>query len=214
MGVIKVRKFFIIKAFLLSALSMGVIFYIIPLINASEFFTLKAIFFTLVILGIALFWAIALFYRALNSMAAETLLKYDNMERLLLDIRDGTKYFYREKRRSFRIKTDILACFTDKATGDDFVKIYDLSYEGALLKTTRLLRAGDTVKLNIYLPFFSQPIFASAKITRVRPTKETKGVLPIYETGLEYTDMPEPDSEKLIETINILSRMPRKKITP
>ena len=210
----RVRKFFIIKAALISLLAFGVVFYIIPLVNTSEFFTLRAIFFALIIFGLALVWAIALFYRVLGRMTENTLGNLDKIERLLLDIRDGTKYFYREKRRSFRIKTDILARFADKAAGDDFVKIYALSYEGAHLKTTRLLKAGDSVKLSIYLPFFSQPIFATAKTMRVRPTKETKGVLPIYEAGLEYTDMPEQDSEKLIETINILSRMPRRKLSP
>lgn len=206
----KHRNFFIIKAVLLSFGFVLLAIYAIPLTADSEFVMTKTLLLYIIFVITALFWTIAIIHRTYSETASEVMQKYDNIERILLDVRDGTKYFYREKRRSFRIKTDILARFADKSTGDDFVKISDISFEGAQLKTVRALRSGETVKLNIYLPFFSQPINVKARIARVRPTTELKGASAIIEAGIEYTDISDEDSEKLMETINILNRMSRK----
>lgn len=207
----KDRKFFLIKAILFSALALGIAFYTIPLIHESEFFMLKVIFFYLIILAVALFWAIAIFYKVLNKMTSDTMLKYDNMERILLDLRDGTKYFYREKRLSLRIKTDMIARFTGKNISHEFVKIVDIGCGGALLKTTQPMHEGEMVGLDIHLPFFSQPIHAEAVVKRVRSTKEFRGTSLVLEAGVEYAEISRPDREKLAETIDILSRIPRKK---
>jgi hypothetical protein len=199
-----------IKALLLS---LGFVFlaaYIIPLGATSEFDMTKTLLLYTIFVITALFWTIAIVYKAYAATASEAIQKYENIERILLDLRDGTKYFFKEKRRSFRIKTDLLARFADKSTGDDFVKISDISHEGAQLKTVRALKRDDTVKLSIYLPFFSQPINAKARVTRARQTAELKGTSAIIDAGVEYIYLSDEDREKLVETINILSRMPRK----
>jgi len=211
MPMTKKRAFFIIKAILFSIFALGIALFAMPLMHQSEFYLFRILCFYVVVVLAGLFWAIALYYKLLSRMASDVLTRYDNIERILLDLRDGTKHFYREKRRAFRVKTDILAHFADKTTGDDFVKIHDISCDGAQLRTTRPLRAGDSVKLNIYLPLFPQPISSKAKVVWARPTKETKGASEIYNAGIEYTEMSDEDRERLIESINIINRMPRRK---
>jgi hypothetical protein len=206
----KHKNFVIIKAALLSLAFILLLIYIIPLGASSEFDMTKTLFLYTIFIMTALFWTIAIAYKAYAATASEIIQKYDNIERLLLDLRDGTKYFFKEKRRSFRIKTDLLARFADKSTGDDFVKISDISHEGAQLRTVRVLKAGETLRLNIYLPFFSQPINAKVRVMRARHTAELKGTSAIFDTGVEYIELSDQDREKLVETINILSRMPRK----
>jgi len=147
----------------------------------------------------------------LNRMASDVLVRYDDMERILLDIRDGTKHFYREKRQALRVKTDIIARFAGKVSGDDFIKISDISCDGALIKTAQALRSDEHLKLDIYLPYFPQPISVNANVIRVHATKETKGISAIFEAGLEFTDMPEGDRYKLMETLDLLTRTPYKK---
>jgi hypothetical protein len=191
--------------------ALGASFHIINTSPDAELSALKAILFFVILASAAILFLLGLLYNAIVSDTGGLILKYDDFLRVLLDIRDGTKYFYKEKRRSFRIKSDILAQFEDKTTGDDFLKIYDLSFEGALIKTTRAICAGDPVQLKIYLPFFSEPISAKANVTRVRPTKETKDTKTVYAAGVEYRYMSKLDTEKLIETINIINRMGRKK---
>ncbi|MCM8761159.1 MAG: PilZ domain-containing protein [Candidatus Omnitrophica bacterium] len=210
----KGKKYFLIAAVLYSLIVLGAVFYAVNIGPSTEIFLLTSILIFLAFTGIFTAWSLAAFHRNIELIASEMVTKYENIERLLIDIRDGTRYFYREKRRSFRIKTDILARFADgRQTGDDFLKIHDLSYDGALLKTTHQLKPGDTVKLAIYLPFFSEPITAKARIVRVRPTSETKGASAVYEAGIEFSDMSPIDNEKLIETVNILSKMSRKNIS-
>ena len=168
------------------------------------------IIYTIVVMAVLACVMVA-FFVVLSRMVNTVARRYDDLERTLLGLRDGTKYFYLEKRRSFRIKTDMLAHFADKATGDDYVKIHDISYDGAFLKTTQGLKAGETVKLDIYLPFFPKPVYAEAKVIRASSTKEIKGMSAIFEIGAEFTKMSGDDREKLVESINILNRMPRRK---
>lgn len=203
------KKIFLAKAVVFSLLAILLFIYTMPLSYESEFLIFKLLFLVMLIGGSLLFWNIVIFYGAFDKMRSEFISKYENLERALLDIRDGTKYFYSEKRRSLRIKTDLSGRFPDKA--DEFLKIGDLGYRGALLKTTRPLKTGDTVKLEISLPFFSKPIFAKGRVARVNPTKETKGGLTVYDAGVEYTNLSDEDNEKLTETVTILGRAPRKK---
>lgn len=207
----KHKNFFTIKAILFSIGLILLLIYIVPLSATAEFDMIKTLLLYIIFIITALFWTISIAYKAYAIASSETMQTYNNIERILLDLRDGTKKFYQEKRRSFRIKTDLLARFADKPTGDDFVKIIDISHEGAQLKTVRVLKLGETMKLNIYLPFFSQPINAKVRVMRVRPSTELKGISPVVEAGVEYIDLSDEDSEKLVETINILSRMSRKK---
>ena len=207
----KDRKFFLTQASLFSILSLLVGLYILSIRQESSLLMTKAIFFYTLVVVVALFWMIAIAHKSFTGISSDNLAKYDNLETLLLDIRDGTRYFYREKRKSFRVATDIIAKFANKVSGDEFIKIGDISYEGALLKTTQQVKPGDILELNIYLPLFSQPIYVKAKVMRMHPTKETKGGATIFEVGVEYEDMFGPDREKLIETVNILHKTGRKK---
>lgn len=207
-GTMKDKNFFISQAVLFSILSLLIGLYVLSMRPEAAILLTKTIFFYSIFVVVSLFWSIAIAYKKISS---EAFSKYDNLETLLLDIRDGTRYFYREKRKTFRVATDIIAKFADKAGSGEFIKIADISYEGALLKTTHEVKAGDALELNIYLPLFSQPIYVKAKVMRVKPTKETKGGAAIFEVGVEYADMFGPDREKLIETVNILHRSSRKK---
>lgn len=208
MATMKDKNFFLANALLFSILSLFVGLYILSLRPEAALSLTKAIFFYALLVIVSLFWTIAIAYKKISSDAFS---KYDNLETLLLDIRDGTRYFYREKRKTFRVATDIIARFANKISGDEFIKIGDISYEGALLKTTHEVKVGDILELNIYLPLFSQPIYVKANVMRVKLTKETKGGSAIFEVGVEYADMFGPDREKLIETVNILHKSGRKK---
>ena len=204
-------RYSLVNTLAFSILAVVMAVYVILLPRESDFFIMRLLLLYLIFVGLALFWNINMLHTAVKAVTSDLALKYNNVERLLMDVRDGTKNFYTEKRRSVRIRTDMLAKFGDKVTGDDFVKIDEISYEGARLRTTQALKAGQIIKLNIYLPLFPRPIFVKARIVRIRPTAETKGTSVIYEAGVECTEIADGDREQLIETIDMLGSHIRKK---
>jgi len=128
--------------------------------------------------------------------------KLDNLERLLLDVRDGTKKFYRERRRFPRQKFDISAKIFGRGSGE-LIKVPEISQAGALLRSNCSFTLGDVIELNMYLPLFAEPINIKARVVRVTAVE---GKASIFNVGVEFVNMSQIDKEKLIETINILNK--------
>jgi hypothetical protein len=201
----KNRNLFIVAAALVSTGFAIFIFQIRPVDLESVSYLVKI----LCIIVAALFCIAIFTYRTLADTASKTTRALDNVERILLDIRDGTRHFHREKRRSLRVKTDMSARFIDKGAENDFVKIGDISHEGLQMRTTRVLKAGDIIGLHVHLPIFPKPIPVKASVTMSRATSDKKGEAAVFEVGAEYKDMSDEDREKLAGTIRVLSRMPK-----
>lgn len=141
-------------------------------------------------------------YKKVFGISLDIKNRYDNLERLLLDLRDGTKTFYREKRKFARLKEDrISAKIADKG---DLVKIINISQEGALLRPMRYFRPGELMDLNIYLPLFPQPIDVRARVVRVSANPQSQPTA--FDVGVEYLNMSRLDKKRLVETMSALSQ--------
>ncbi|MCX5679678.1 MAG: PilZ domain-containing protein, partial [Candidatus Omnitrophica bacterium] len=106
-------------------------------------------------------------YRYIRLKHSVILDRLDNVERLLLDIRDGAKNFYKEKRESLRFSKHMLA----KLSGDSkekFSDILNISYGGALLRTRRNLKIGDIMEMSIFLSLYPEPINVKLKVVNIR----------------------------------------------
>ncbi|NQU95325.1 MAG: PilZ domain-containing protein [Candidatus Omnitrophica bacterium] len=201
-------KLFLCTAVLLSITGLVTALYVLSVEEAESFFAFKISFvYTLLILA-ALFLFIASVSKKLFLLISNILHKHGGMEKLLLDLRDGTKTFYKEKRKYHRIKTkgQVLTRIIQKEK-DKLIEVLDLSYGGALLGARQTsFQNGETVDLSMHLPLFPQPIDVKGRVVRIErasgrdpKTSDAKNV------GIEYLDMPRSDREKLIETINTLS---------
>jgi len=141
-------------------------------------------------------------YRAFFKKDSVVYQKFNNLENLLLDIRDNTKTFYREKRKFPRLKNSLVARISGES---ELIKVLDIGYGGARLKTTKSLRPKDELGLSIYLPAFPQPIVMKARVIWVSMVK-TEGQPEVFDVGVEYLETSRFDREKLIETINLLEK--------
>ena len=154
---------------------------------------------------ILLVWVLALTYKKFSDSAGE----YDDIVALLLDIRNGTKNFYKEKREYSRIKCGMKALLNTGET-DKPVGVTDVSYRGALLRTDSSPNEGQkNVGLKLYLPIFSQPIDIEAVVIRIVPVG-TDEQQPEFNIGVKFTGISKSDRDKLAEALNILSRQSRK----
>lgn len=160
------------------------------------------IFFAYILVALAfLSWLIFKVYKQVFLLSSDIANTCADLEKLLLDLRDGTKTFYREKRKFVRAKDGILAKIAGQVS-DELIKVLDISYEGALLRTTQQLKSQDTIDLNIYLPIFPQPIEVKAKVIRVIPAK-IESQPPSFDVGVKFLNISPPDKEKLIETVDL-----------
>lgn len=150
-----------------------------------------------------LFWFVIKLYKRIYSSNWDISHKYEDLERILLDLRDGTRTFHKEKRRSPRVAGDITAQIVGKKDFSGYVRVSNISEYGALLSMSKDLKIGETIELNMYLPIFPQPIHVNSKVVRVIPPKEKTG---IFDTGVEFIDIAREDKEKLIETVKILAK--------
>ena len=153
---------------------------------------------------VSLFWLLAIMYKNIAAIGSTIMVRQDDSEKLLLDLRDGTRHFYKERRKSFRIKTDLTAQLISKSVCD-FIKTVDLSYDGAQIKTTHKFQVGDTIGLNLFLPLFPQPVNIRVKVVRVL-TESGDEKSGIFNVGVKYLDMPKDDKDKLVETLDVLSK--------
>ena len=157
-------------------------------------------FIPLCFLIVLLFWKTKRMHREFSSTTADILKKCEDLKKLLLDLRDGTKTYYEEKRKTERIKN----CITIKIVSKDsieFVKTLDLSRTGAHFRTKRKLTPGGLIDIIIYLSLFPQPIKIKARIARVCRTQEDTT---LFDAGIEFLNMTEPDKEKLADTLRLL----------
>jgi len=152
----------------------------------------------------ALIWGAYILYNHLRSKYLEVLDKFNNLERVLLDIRDGTKNFYREKRNYPRVQGHISA----KLKGsDEILQVDNISYAGAMLQIDQEFKKGDVINLEIFLPIFPQPITAKSQVVNVSAVTEdaAKG-RPKFKVGVEFIGMSSSDKDKLAETVAILNK--------
>jgi len=163
-----------------------------------SFDQIAAIIFGVLVL-IAMLLGIASIFRKFFLKISDLSEKYNNLERLLVDIRDNTKRFYSEKRKHPRVSGGITA----KIVGDSNVfDVIDISYEGALLRTQRKFRMGEEMDLHVYLPLFPRPIDCKAKVMRVLNAEtDEEG---FFDIGLEFLSISPADRDKLKESIRIL----------
>ncbi len=143
-------------------------------------------------------------YRKINALRSIMATKFDELEKLLMDIRDGTKKFYREKRSSPRIYKDISVKLlgSEKAGA---LEVVNISYNGARLQTSTSFSEGQIVDLNIGLPLYPQPIHARAKIVKISPLTDAGGNSK-FSVGVEFVSLGTEDKSKLIETVDILNK--------
>ena len=158
----------------------------------------------LIVIVVSLMWFLSAGSKQLSGLGAKIADNVEGSQQLLLDLRDGTKRFYKDRRRSLRVRTDITA---QLAYDDvhDYIKTIDLSYGGALLKTSRRLKVGDIVELDLFLPLFPQPVHIRVLVVRVCPD-ETGGQAGIFQVGVKYLEMPKDVRRKLIETLDALAK--------
>ena len=171
---------------------------------ASTALLLKIISIYIILLTACSLWIIAIAYRHLSEFGQAHRDKQESSERLLLDLRDGTKQYQKEKRKSVRIKSEITAQLKTENVCD-YIKTIDLSYDGALLKTVRTFQVGDTIGLDLYLPLFPKPIHINVLVVRVIPN-EKDGKTPTYQIGVKYLQMSKEIRRRLVETLDTLSK--------
>jgi hypothetical protein len=143
-------------------------------------------------------------YRKINILRSAMAAKFGELEKLLLDIRDGTKKFYREKRSSPRIYENIYVKLLG-ADESELIELTDISYNGAGLKTTHSFSQGQIIDLNIGLPLYPQPIHARSKVVKISSLSESAGK-PKFSVGIEFIGLGAEDESKLIETVDILNK--------
>lgn len=194
------RSIYLAVPFLIAGLIY--ILFLLSVNLGSEFLIIKIGFIFIIIALVLLFWHVTSGYKKISASISEGSNRYGNLERLLLDIRDGKKTFFNEKRRFARYSDTISA----KIAGSDteILKILNISSGGVLLRTSRKFEENQIINLNIYLPLFPQPINVKAKVIRVAPC-ETKGKSSGFKMGIKYLTINEPDREKLTETLKYLS---------
>ncbi|MBN1353554.1 MAG: PilZ domain-containing protein [Candidatus Omnitrophica bacterium] len=183
-----------------------VILYVLSSGSRFDFPAFKIIFFSVAALLSIFLWFAHNTVITTSLLTSEIKLKFDSLEQLLFDIRDGAKTFYREKRKHSRTDTggDISAKILNKDTRD-FATVLNISPEGALLRTKKdEFSRGEVLDLNMYVPFFAQPIDFSGRVVRVTsgPNKAENS----SDLGIEYLGMTRIDREKLLDTIRMLKK--------
>lgn len=188
------KPLFLYSVFL--AIIVTVVFWLVSLLGQAAVF---AVFF-----GLGAVLALVT-YKNMLVFKSEITGKYKGLENLLLDLRDGTKKFYTEKRKYARVSRDITAKLLGREGCDGFVRVLDISYGGALLNTKNSFKEGEVLSLLIYLPLFPQPIKVEAKVKRSSPSGVRDNE---FNIGVEFSVMEALDREKLKETVDVLERNP------
>lgn len=138
---------------------------------------------------------------ALRSFARDFSSKYNDLKRLLFDLRDGTKTFYEERRTSQRIKEGISIRIGGEYAKNR-VEAVDISENGASFRLDRGLSLKEIVELTIQVPLFVEPLYIKARVVRSKPVKDNGA---LFDTGVEFLTMSDPDRQRLLETMNILN---------
>ena len=178
---------------------MGAVLFIVLFSRLGNIFVLKIIF-ILALLILSSLWLLIIKINNIFSQDSSILsVKYNNLENLLLDLRDGTKNFRKERRSYSRLRNGIVAKISGQS---ELIKVLDISCTGARLKTSKYFQPKDTLELTVYLPIFPQPIVVKGKVIWVKTIEQAGS----FEVGIEYSGLSTYDREKLAETINLLSK--------
>jgi len=103
-----------------------------------------------------------------------------------------------ERRRFLRFDTALNALCDivhDKCRAS--YKVKNISKEGALLVTDRTFGEGAEINLSVDVPGDNVPVFAHAQVAWQKGDKAGN----IYETGVRFTKIDNPDSGRLLEYI-------------
>jgi hypothetical protein len=203
----KLARVFILVSILLS---LAFIFMITRSANSStlEMGAIASLFSALFIINLTVFAARA--YADLRNLLIKIHTGQGTHETLLLDLRDGTRKFYHEKRKTIRVKKDLTAQLIGKEVRE-FIKTVDVSFDGAQLSSSYRFELGDTIDLNLYLPIYAQPIGVKVRVVRVTAAAVEDGKQ-MYNVGVKYLEMPEDNRKKLIEAIEqMMKKQERKK---
>lgn len=126
--------------------------------------------------------------------------RYVEIRELLLDIRDNTKYYYKEKRSTKRLGHAISVNYS---VGDSakviLTKTKNIGEYGCFLKTPESLQRGEILHLEIFIPTFPNPVKTSAKVVFVAEQKLHPALYP--GVGLQYIDIKKEDQLKVREFI-------------
>lgn len=155
---------------------------------------------------IFLYLAAAKAYLKISSIISNILNEHRTIEKLLCDIRDGTRSCYAERRRLSRTSVaygKITAAVVAENRYRE-VGVLNLSCGNALIRATEYFVVGQIVDMDLRLPLFPQPIRTSARVIRSEPVHNICGRGPLFDVGLEFLGLTNMDNERLIETIRFL----------
>lgn len=172
-------------------------------------FLAKIITACIVIITALAVWSVMVGLPQLSAIGTKLAQDNESSQQLLLDLRDGTKHFYKDKRKSFRVKADVTAQLVSNNIRD-YIKTIDLSYDGALIRTAHKFKVGDIIELDLFLPLFPKPVHIRVMTVRVVPD-ETLDQPGTYQVGVKYLEMPKDDRRKLIETLDSLAKTPQQR---
>ena len=148
-------------------------------------------------------WFAIRIYKEVRASQSFVLSKSENLESLLIDIRDGTKTFLKERRKYPRVKECVVAKI-EGDNSDEFIRVINIGYEGALLRSSREFKIDDMISLNIYLPLHSQPINVKSKVTRVNVVPASKEQWSRFDVVVEFKDISAYNRDLLIDTVDVL----------
>lgn len=205
MNAMKMRSLLLPLVLFFLIISCFMLFYVFSAAQES-LAILKAIFIYLILSSLSLILIFYFAYQRIYRLFNDFFNQYENIEKLLLDLRDGTKKFYKEKRKFMRVRNGITAKINELEDADS-IKVEDISNGGALLVSAERLKEGQIIHLKIKLPLFAQPIEVRAKIVRVIEVK-SQAQESQYKIGIEFIDMISPDKDKLRETVYVLNKYP------
>jgi len=194
---------YIALLFLVISIALG-LFYCVYLI------TLRFVFMGILtlagssIIGVLGFISIKIFSETLVTLS----FMLDNttqIRELLIDIRDGTKNFYKEKRKSTRLFHAVSVNYSIGGSQKPVLtKTKNIGEHGCFLKTQENIARGEILNLEIFLPTFPKPIAASAEAVFVADQKSHPNLYP--GVGVKYLDIKKEDQLKIREYIYTQTR--------
>lgn len=160
--------------------------------------------------AVFLVWAVSKICRSILLVIFRATGARRDMEKLLLDIKDGTKRFYKEMRRFPRamVKCGIIVKIAGSNV-DRYNMVLNISRSGALLRTHVHFQPGDQISMKMYLPLFPQPVDVETRIIKVVAVWDIHNLSPLFDVGVEFLNIIRIDNDKLVETVDTLLKSER-----